>query len=444
MTPLLPQLLKLSATTTFVKFEQRKEAQKIREVCYVTEEVCPTEEVWEHEDLVEGFAKVSFEYEVTPFEAKVSASEVDVLSATQDEKGKRSELRGEISVTDTAERKETRLVKHKAVSETRETGEVPTVKEKPAGEGFVRTIRSPTKQTTDESRDPTSAVPLPEGKDVSEKETSVAIKKGKEVRVKTESRLRQVTEQEVKEAKETVREREFSEEICVGSDDTKPPPLTVSTEARKRREKVQTTEKVIDPVAKVVSAPPEEKYRRAEQMTEILIKTEESFIKGKTPEVSPAQEKKPVQDTGEEEIEITLPSTDSKTGTVSAREKVLIKKQEVKVTPKIKARDSVTDIEPKQPTRTRQEAEPVLLTAKTEVAHEKREESKDVRPQRGDAEKKEGTLIDDTVQTKPSPQPPERRWTPLQTAPRGTESKYHSISSSTLNASHHSQIRPGL
>lgn len=441
MTPLLPQLLKLSATTTLVKIEQRKEAQKIREVCYVTEEVCPTEEVWECQDLVEEFAKVSFEYEVTPFEAKVSAPKVDVLSVTQDEKGKRSELRGETSVTDTAERKETRLVKHKAVSETRETGEVPTVKEKPAGEGFVRTIRSPTKQTRDESRDPTSAVPLPEGKDFSEKETSVTIKKGKEMRVKTESRLRQVTEQEVKKAEETVREREFSEEICVDSDDTKRPPLTVSTEARKRREKVQTTEKVIDPVTEVES---EEKYRRAEQMTEILIKMEESFIKGKTAEVIPAQEKKPVQDKGKEEIEITLPSTDSKTDTISAREKVLVKKQELEVTPKVKARDSVTDIEPKQPTRTRQEAEPVLLTAKTEVAPKKREESKDVRPQRGDAEKKEGTLIEDTVQTKPSPEPPERRQTPLQTAPRGTESKCHSITSSTLNASHDSQIRPGL
>lgn len=438
MTPLLPQLLKLSATTTLVKIEQRKEAQKIQEVCYVTEEVCPTEEVWEHEELVEEFAKVSFEYEVTPFEAKVSASEVDVLSATQDEKGKSSELRGKISVTDTAERKETRLVKHKAVSETRETGEVPTVKEKPAGEGFVRTMRSPTKQTTDESRDPTSAVPLPEGKDVSEKETRVTIKKGKEMRVKTESRPRQVTEQEVKEAEETVREREFSEEICVDSDDTKPPPLTVSAEARKRREKVQTTEKVIDPVTKVVSAPPEEKYRRAEQMTEILIKTEDSVIKGKTAEVIPAQ------DTGKEETEITLPSTDSKTGTISAREEVLVKKQEVEVTQKVKARDSVTDIEPKQPTRTRQEAEPVSLTAKTEEAPEKREESKDVRPQRGDAEKKEGTLIEDTVQTKPSPEPPERRRTPLQTAPRGIESKCRSITSSTLNASHDSQIRPGL
>lgn len=434
MTPLLPQLLKLSASATLVKIEQRKEAQKIREVCYVTEEVCPTEEAWEHQDLVEEFAKVSFEYEVTPFEAKVSASEVDFLSATQDEKGKRSELRGEISVTDTAERKETRLVKHKAVSETRETGEVPTVKEKPAGEGLVRTIRSPTKQTTDESRDPSSAVPLPEGK-----ETSVTIKKGKEMRVKTESRLSQVTEQEVKEAEETL--REFSREICVDSDDTKPPPLTVSTETGKQREKVQTTEKVIDPVTKVVSAPPEQKYRRAEQMTEILIQTEESFIKGKTAEVIPAQKKKPVQDTAKEEIDITLPSTDSK---ISAREKVLVKKQEVEVTPKIEARDSVTDIEPKQPTRARQEAEPVSLTAKTQVVAEKRDQSKAVRPQRGDAEKKEGTLIQDTVQTKPSPEPPERRRTPLQTAPRGTESKCHSITSSTRNASHDSQIRPGL
>lgn len=431
MTPLLPQLLKLSATTTLVKIEQRKEGQKIQEVCYVTEEVCPTEEVWEHEDQVEEFAKVSFEYEVTSFEAKVSASEVDVLSATHDDKGKKSELRGKISVTDTAERKETRLVKHKAVSETQGTRQVPTVKEKPAGEGFVSTIRSLTKQTTDESRDPTSAVPLPEGKEVSEKKTSVTITKGKEMRVKTESRLRQVTEQEVKKAEEAVREREFSEEICVDSDKTKPPPLVVSTEARKRTEEVQTTEKVIDPVTEVVSAPPEEKYRRAEQRTEILIKTEESFIKGKTAEVIPAQE-------------ITLPSTDSKTGTISAREKVLVKKQEVQVTPKVKATDSVTDIELKQPTRTRQEAEPVSLSAKTEVAQEKRGVSKDARPQRGDAEKKEGTLIQDTVQTKPSPEPPERRRTPLQTAPRGTESKCHCITSSTLNASHDSQIRPGL
>lgn len=417
MTPLLPQLLKLSATATLVKIEQRKEAQKIQEVCYVTEEVCPTEEVREHQDQVEEFAEVSFEYEVTPFQAKVSASEVDVLSATQDKKGKRSELRGKISVTDNAEREETRLVKYKAVSETQETREVPTVKEKPAGDGFVRTIRSQTKQTMDEGRDATSAVSLPEGKDVSEKETSVTIKKGKEIWVKTESRLRQVTEQEVREAKET--------------------PLTDSTEARKWREKVQMTEKVIDPVTKEVSAPPEEKYRIAEQMTGILIKTEESFIQGKTAEVIPAQDKKPVQDTGKEERKITLPSTDPKTGTISAREKVLVKKQEVEVTPKVKARDSVTDIEPKQPTHTRQEAEPV-------VAPEKREESKDVHPQRGDAERKEGTLIQDAVHSKPSPEPPERRRTPLQTAPRGTESKCHSITSSTLNASHDSQIRSGL
>lgn len=478
MTPLLQHLLKLQATTSLVKIEQRKGAQKIQEVYYVTEKVSPTVEVWEHEEVVEEHAKVSYEDKVATLgETVVLLSEVDVLSSTEkaSQRDKKSQLRGEISVTDTAKRKETRLTKHKVVPKTRETivvveesesekdREVTTVQDKPTKEKteeevFVRMIDSPTEEITDERIDSISVIPLPDKKDVSIQETSVTVKRGREMTIKTESKGRQVREQEVRKTEETVNETELVKDISLvtDADETKPFPIIISTEARKQTEKVEMerkalTEESIDHDIEVISAIPEEKYSRTEQIREITIETEEFTVKDKPTKVIPAQVKMVDEDSRKEETRDKPPVIiDSKKHKTSAPGKVSVKKHEVaekltsddiidrkkqkvaekpkpelEVTPKVKQKESVTDIEPKKPKVIEQEAESESESgaAKTEGLHKKREESKYVPPQRGDTGKKEETLIQDTVQTKPA----ENQRTSPQTASRGTESKSNMI-----------------
>lgn len=426
MTPLLHHFLKLPATTSLVKIEQRKEAQKIQEVYYVTEKVSHTEEVWEHEEVVEERAKVSYEDKVAPLdETVVLLPEVDVFSSTEkaNQRAKNSELRGEISVTDTAKRKETRSTEQKVVpktpesvvvvveeSESENTQEVTTLRDKPTKEKTEGTIESPTEAITDERRGSISVIsPLPDKK-VSKHETSVSVKRERETTIKTESKGRQVREQEVRKAEETVQERELVKDISLvtDTDETKPFPIISSTEARKQTEKVELERKVsseesINQDVKEIPAIPEE----------TVIGTKEFTVKDKT-KVFPTQEKIIDEDAiRKQETQIKPPViTGSKKDKTAAQRKVSVKdhevaekstsddttdtekpKPKVEVTPKVKPKESVTDIESES------------VAAKSEGLHKKREESKYVPPP--------------SVPSKPA----EKTRTSPQKASRGTESK---------------------
>lgn len=471
MTPLLRHLLKLPATTSLVKIEQRKGAQKIQEVYYVTEKVSPAEEVWEHEEVVEEHAEVLYEDEVAPLgETIVLLSEVDVFSTTEkmSQRDKKSELRGEISVTDTSKRKETRLTKHRVAPKTQETivavqefktdREVTMLEDKPMKEKieefFVRTIESPTEEVTDERRDSTSVPPLPDKRDVSKQETSVTVKKGREITIKTETKVRQ---QEVKEI-EIIKDIPF----VTDADKTKPSSMTISAEARKQTTKQEIERKALTEVTHkepiVHDVIPEDKYSRTEEITEITVKAGEVKAIDKPTKVTPTEVKIVVEETTrKEETRIKPPViTDAKKdetsvpGKVSVKKEVTEKKQEkkptsddrtetkketvvekpkpkVEVTPKVKPKESVTDVEPKKPDVIEQE-----------TVYKKKEESKDVPPQRGDVEKKKEEtclLIEDTVQTKPSipSKPEEKKRISPQTPSRGTERKSNTMIISILN-----------
>lgn len=494
MTPLLQHILKLPATSSLVKIEQRKGAQKIKEVYYLTEKVSPTEEVWEHEEVVEEHAKVLYEDELAPLgKTIVSLSEVDILSTTEkaSQRDKKSELRREISVTDASKRKETRLIKHRVVPKTQETivviqesesdkdREVTTLQDKPTKEKneediFVRTIESPTEEITDERKDSISVTHLPDKKDVSKQETSVTVKKGREITIKTESKGRQVREQEVRKTEETatVKQIELVKDapLVTDADKTKPFPIIISKETRKLTEKLETEGKAltevtykesIDHDVEIISAVPEEKYSRTEDITEITIKPIEVIAKDKPTKVISTQVKMVDKETSrKEETQIKSPVisdsleltrtgfTQDETrapGKVSVKKHELTekkqdkqdkpeeiidtKKEKIAETPMVKPKESVTDIKLKKPKVIEQETEVESVAVKTEAAYRKKEESKDVPPQRDDTEKKKeetSLSIEDTVQRKPSilSKPEEKKRISPQTTSRGTEKKY--------------------
>lgn len=467
MTPLLQHLLKLQVTTSLVKVEHRKGAQKIQEVYYVTEKVSPTDEVWEHEEVVEEHAEVLYEEDVATLgKTVVLLSEVDVLSTTEkaSQRDKKSELRGEISVTDTSKR----ITKHKVAPKTQETSiifqesdterVVTTVEEKPRKEKteeefFVRTIESPTEEVTDERRDSISVT-----QDISKQETGVkTVRKGREMTIKTESKGRQVIQQEIRKTEEIV------------ADQTKPSPVIITAEARKQTEKLEfertfltevTHEESVDHDDEIISAPPEEKYSRTEEVTEIRIDQRGVTVKDEQRKV---QVKMIDEETSrKDESQITLPVIDSKKDETSAPRKVPVKKHEVAekktdkkpkpddiaetkeekvaekpkpkvdVTPKVKTKESVTDIELK---------ETVLesVVEKTEPVRKKKEDTKYVPPQREDAEnKKEDILIEVQAKTSIPSRPEEKKRIPPQTPSRGTKRKSNITIISILNFSYDS------
>lgn len=397
----------------------------------MTEKVSPTDDVWEHEEVVEEHAEVLYEEDVTTLgKTVVLLSEVDVLSTTEkaSQRDKKSELRGEISVTDTSKR----LTKHKVVPKTQETSivfqesdterVVTTVEEKPRKEKteeefFVRTIESPTEEVTDERRDSISVT-----QDISKQETSVkTVRKGREMTIKTESKGRQVIEQEIRKSEEMVKE--------IDADKTKPSPVIITAEARKQTEKLEfertfltevTHEESVDRDDEIVSAPPEEKYTRTEEVTEIRIEqrgvtVKDKQVSAKKHEVAEKkQDKKPRRDETKEEKVAEKP------------------KPEVEMTPKEKPKESVTDIELKETVFK-------SVVEKTETVHKKKEDTKYVPPQRDDAEKKkEDILIEVKAKTSIPSRPEEKKRTPPQTPSRGTKRKSNTTIISILNFSYDS------
>lgn len=462
MTPLLQQLLKLPEITKLVKIEQRKEPEKTQEVFYVTEKMSPTEEVWEKE--VEEHTEVLYEDELTPVgKTLVLLSEVDVLSTTekQTQKDKKSELKGEISVTDTSKRKETRVTRHRVIPKKEEIivvvqetqfdkdKKIATVQDKPKKEKtkeelFVRTFKSPTEEITDERKDSTSVSILPDKQDISKLQTRVTVKKESEITIKTESRERKKRE----EPGETIaiKEIELVKDVpfVKKADKTKPSPVNFSTEARKHTDKLEIevmtfTEvpyKEVGHGVEIKSAIPEEKYSRTKEIT---VEPREVTVKDKPTKVISTQLKMV-----EEEISAPPVISDSKKGPeqvsikkhepaerekekkpkadeiIDMKKEKVPEKSKVEVTPGVKPKESVTDIKLKKPKVMEQEAELKSITAKTETGYKKKG-SRDVPPQKIDTEKakEESLLIKDTVQTKPE----EKKRISPQTPSRGTERK---------------------
>lgn len=233
MTPLLHRFLKRPATTSLVKIEQRQEAQKVQEVHDVTEKVSHTEEVVE-----EGA-------EVAPLEETV------VLLAEVKEK---AQLRGDISVTDTA-KKGTRLTKRKVVPKSAavvvDESEITTLKEESRKGRSEEVISVRMIEEIPDER--TGVVPQPDQKQVSERGTGVSVRRERERSIKTESK--EVREQEVEKEGELVKDISLMTE----TDETKPFPIIISTGARKQTQTLESerkvwTEESIDQDVQIISA----------------------------------------------------------------------------------------------------------------------------------------------------------------------------------------------
>lgn len=106
MTPLLTQVREDSG---LVKTEHSKEAQQILEVFDVMETASPVAELQGHKELV----KVSYESE-----GLKSPLEVSTTTPVKSQQEIKSELRGQLSVIETAERRDSQSLIHKASLET--------------------------------------------------------------------------------------------------------------------------------------------------------------------------------------------------------------------------------------------------------------------------------------------------------------------------------------
>lgn len=424
---------------SLVKLEQGNRVQKTQEVYYVMENVSLREDVWEHEEVGEEHAKVSCEDKLALL-GKTVLSEVNALSSPEkmSQRDQKSELRGEISVTDSTTRTETRLTKYKIVPKRAEVvavvEESEPAKEK-TEEAFVRT-----EEITKERRDSTSVILLPDPMAASKQET-------RELTIKTESTGRQVREQQDRKTEESSRGRKSVKDITVVSDtdQTKAPPVIINTRARKQAEKMEIERKGVaerspDRVTNLISE------NRTESMTKSTTETEEFTVHDKPIKVFLTQEEMLDEDThrSDETPMKPLVISDLRKEETCAPEKVLVKKHEVanrltshdttdskkekvpdlEVSPKVKSKESVTDNKLQEPKVMEEKAESKSGDAQTEGVYKRREEAMHIPPQRGDAEKSE-TLMEDTIQTK-SPvasKPAEKKRTSRQTSSRGTESK---------------------
>lgn len=326
MTPLLPQVLNVPGDSGLVKTEQSKKALQIQEVCDVVEKSSPVAELQGHKE----FVKVLYECEVLK-----SPAEVSTTTPVKSQRDIKSELRGQISVTETAERKDSRSLTHKALLETA------VIVEEPCRGLKVQT-----------------------GKDRSLDSTGPT---------------------QVRESVETVAGRELIAETTA---ETKSSAITLAMEAVKHREEVETEQMLLAE---------ELKYHDIECVSSLSLKestkakenlAQETFEE-KTEDFSPAL--KIVQNTREAEIEIET-STDSKTGRSRPPEKISVQKHKVTEKPKpdtatntelkngskvqaIQPKNSVTDIEIKHQILVKDEkTKPVLLLSRCEE-----EESKESR-----------------------------------------------------------------
>lgn len=429
MTPLLLHLLKHLIAASVEKTEEeqweRKGAEEIQEMYYVTEQVPFTEAVWEREQVVEEHAEVWYE-DVAPLDkAVVVLVETDVLSTTetQSQQDNRFEVRGELSATDTSKRKESSVAKQRVSPKKPEAvvlaqeseSKLKILQDKPSKEKteyFVKAVESPSKEITDERKDSASVSHQQDKKAISIHETSFEPKK-RPKSTETESKERRTKEKS--EEPTSFKEKETLKDVPVvtKADQTRPSSVVITTEARKLTENLEAETKALaevtfkEAVDRDVSVTPHEKHRN--EVSEMTSALREETVKGKAKIVPTAVK---MEENRKEET-LVIPITPERE---QSAHKVFEKKKEKKVkseemfyaeTENVAVKPSVTDTDMTKMIKQGLEFESV--SAKTEVEYKTTKETKE-------------SLSKDPLQTVPSvPLKPDEKRIPPKKSSRGTK-----------------------
>lgn len=367
-----------------------EESQETQEVGYAAEKMFPKRNVGKSEDVFEQHIERSYEEVVAP-QGKTALSLSEEYDEEMSQRDKTSELKGKISVPDTA-KKETKPSKHKLVPKTQEAtvvGEdvrkVPTLPDKPLKERTEELMVMP-ERTKDA---------LHEANILIEKQRQMALKKKgarEQDTVKSEDRNKDKGSVEVK-----------------SSTDEPRPPMIISTDASSDERRV-LTEKLVKHDDQITSITPKEKDRRLEKFTEMIKEAEKVPAKDRPAEAA-SQMKKVTEDLSRV-VEIQIQPT---VITDSGRETILddlslIKTeaaQELKSDVTFKKKDvskvggsqeekliqEEPDIELKRPKVIQQD--PAVFSTKTEGPPRKGEKSR-YRPP-----KKEESVMEKVAETKP-------------------------------------------
>lgn len=251
-----------------------EETQETQEVGYAAEKMFPKRDVGKSEDVFEQHIELSHEEVVGP-PGKTALSLSEVSDEDMSQRDKTSELKGKISVPDTA-KKETKPSKHKLVPKTQEAtvvGEdirkVPTLPDKPL------------KERTEE------LIVIPERKKDSLHEASILIEKQRQMALKTKG----VREQDTVKTEDRDK---VSIEVKISTDEPKPPAF-ISVDASTDERRV-LTEKSVKHDDQITSTTPKEKDRRIEQVTEMIKEAEKVPAKARLVEAAPSQMKKVTED----------------------------------------------------------------------------------------------------------------------------------------------------
>lgn len=425
MTPLLLHLLNHLTAASFEKAEEeqweRKGAQEIQEMYYVTEQVPFTEAVWEREQVVEEHAEVWYE-DVAPLDrAVVVLVETDVLSTTetQSQQDNRSEVRGELSATDTSKRKESSVAKQrispkkpKAIVLAQDSESKLTIlQDKPSKEKteyFVKAVESPSKEITDERKDSASVSHQQDEKAIHE--ASFEPKK-RAKSTETDSKERRAKEKS--EGPTSFKEKETLKDVTVvtKADETKPSSVVITTEARKLTENLEAETKALaevtfkEAVDRDVSVTPHEKH--SNEVSEMTRALREDTVKGKEATIVPTAVK--MEEKRKQEA-LVIPEREQ------SAHKVFEKKTEKKVkseemfyaeTEIVAVKPSVTDTDVTKMIKQGLEFESV--SAKTELKYKTTKETKE-------------SLSEDPLQTVPSvPLKPDEKRIPSKKSSRGTK-----------------------
>lgn len=427
MTPLLLHLLNHLTAASFEKTEEeqweRKGAQEIQEMYYVTEQVPFTEAVWEREQVVEEHAEVWYE-DVAPLDrAVVVLVETDVLSTTetQSQQDNRSEVRGELSATDTSKRKESSVAKQRispkkpqaVVLAQDSESKLTILQDKPSKEKteyFVKAVESPSKEITDERKDSASVSHQQDKKAIAIHEASFEPKK-RAKSTETESKERRAKEKS--EEPTSFKEKETLKDVTVvtKADETKPSLVVITTEARKLTENLEAETKALaevtfkEAVDRDISVTPHEKH--SNEVSEMTRALREDTVKGKEATIVPTAVK--MEEKRKQEALVTPEREQSAHKVFEKKTEKKMKSEEMfyAETEIVAVKPSVTDTDVTKMIKQGLEFESV--SAKTELKYKTTKETKE-------------SLSEDPLQTVPSvPLKPDEKRIPSKKSSRGTK-----------------------
>lgn len=427
MTPLLLHLLNHLTAASVEKTEEeqweRKGAQEIQEMYYVTEQVPFTEAVWEREQVVEEHAEVWYE-DVAPLDrAVVVLVETDVLSTTetQSQQDNRSEVRGELSATDTSKRKESSVAKQRispkkpqaVVLAQDSESKLTILQDKPSKEKteyFVKAVESPSKEITDERKDSASVSHQQDKKAIAIHEASFEPKK-RAKSTETESKERRAKEKS--EEPTSFKEKETLKDVTVvtKADETKPSSVVITTEARKLTENLEAETKALaevtfkEAVDRDISVTPHEKH--SNEVSEMTRALREDTVKGKEATIVPTAVK--MEEKRKQEALVTPEREQSAHKVFEKKTEKKMKSEEMfyAETEIVAVKPSVTDTDVTKMIKQGLEFESV--SAKTELKYKTTKETKE-------------SLSEDPLQTAPSvPLKPDEKRIPSKKSSRGTK-----------------------